>query len=39
MISTVFADNAVETMGGLFEYDPRALSKEEIVNIYAQSWK
>lgn len=34
-----FAENAVETMGGLFEFDPHVLTKEEIINIYAQSWK
>lgn len=34
-----FADNAKDAMGGLFGFDPHQLSKEEIVNIYAQSWK
>ncbi|MEF9923301.1 MAG: iron-containing alcohol dehydrogenase [Muribaculaceae bacterium] len=34
-----FADNARIAMGGLFNFDPRDLPKEEVVNIYAQSWK
>ncbi len=34
-----FADNAVNTMGGLFALDPRPLDRAEIIDIYAQSYK
>lgn len=34
-----FADNALATCGNLFDFDPRFLSKEEIIGIYAASWK
>ena len=34
-----FADNAVNTMGGLFAFDPRPLDRAEIIDIYAQSYK
>ena len=34
-----FADNAVNTMGGLFVYDPRQLTNQEIIKIYAESYK
>ena len=34
-----FADNAVNTMGGLFAFDPRPLDRAEIIGIYAQSYK
>lgn len=34
-----FADNAVNTMGGLFTFDPRPLDRAEIIDIYAQSYK
>ena len=33
------ADNAVDTMGGLFRVDPRPLSREEIVGIIADSYR
>ena len=34
-----FATNATETMGGLFDFDPRFLTREEIIDIYQQSYK
>ena len=34
-----FADNAVNTMGGLFAFDPRPLDRAEIIDIYAKSYK
>lgn len=34
-----FADNAVNTMGGLFSFDPRPLNRTEIIDIYAKSYK
>ena len=34
-----FADNAVNTMGGLFAFDPRPLDSAEIIDIYAKSYK
>jgi alcohol dehydrogenase len=34
-----FADNAMTTCGNLFDLDPRQLTREEVINIYAQSWK
>ena len=34
-----FADNALNAMGGLFDYDPRALSRAEIIKIYSDSYK
>lgn len=34
-----FADNAANTMGGLFLYDPRQLTNAEIIEIYAKSYK
>ena len=34
-----FADNAVNTMGGLFAFDPRPLDRAETIDIYAQSYK
>ena len=34
-----FADNAVNTMGGLFAFDPRPLDRAEIIDIYATSYK
>ena len=34
-----FAYNAVNTMGGLFAFDPRPLDRAEIIDIYAQSYK
>ena len=34
-----FADNAVNTMGGLFVYDPRPLTNSEIIDIYSKSYK
>lgn len=34
-----FADNAVNTMGGLFGYDPRQLTNAEIIDIYSKSYK
>ena len=33
------AENARETMGGLFTADPKALSHEECVAIYQKSYK
>ena len=33
----VFAKNARETMGGLFQLDPRPLTDDEVVNIYQRS--
>ena len=33
------ADNARDTMGGLFALDPRELTKDEIVAIYTESYK
>lgn len=34
-----YADNAIETMGGLFRVDPRPLSREDIIAILAESYK
>ena len=34
-----YADNAIETMGGLFRVDPRSLSREDIIEILAESYK
>lgn len=34
-----FADNAVNTMGGLFMNDPRQLTNQEVIQIYAESYK
>lgn len=34
-----FADNATQTMGALFQLDPRQLTKDEIIDIYAKSYK
>lgn len=34
-----FADNAIASNGSLFEFDPRFLSKEEIIAIYQESYK
>lgn len=34
-----YADNAIETMGGLFRVDPRPLSREDIIEILAESYK
>lgn len=34
-----FVKNARETMGGLFQVDPRRLSDEELLNIYRLSYK
>ena len=34
-----FADNAVNTMGGLFGCDPRQLTNAEIIDIYSKSYK
>jgi len=34
-----FADNALATCGNLFQLDPHMLTREEIIDIYAKSWK
>ena len=34
-----FADKAFDSMGGLFDFDPRPLSTDEVVKIYADSYK
>lgn len=34
-----YADNAIETMGGLFRVDPRPLTREDIIAILAESYK
>lgn len=34
-----FMKNARETMGGLFELDPRPITDEEIINVYKESYK
>lgn len=34
-----FAENAKETMGGLFYFDPRTLSEDEIIGIYEKSFR
>ena len=34
-----FADKAVNSMGGLFVLDPRPLTNQEIIGIYAESFK
>lgn len=34
-----YADNAIETMGGLFRVDPRPLTREDIIEILAESYK
>lgn len=34
-----FMKNARETMGGLFEFDPRPLTDEEVLNIYEKSYR
>ncbi len=34
-----FTDNAFDTMGGLFERDPKKLSKEDVINIYRDSYR
>lgn len=34
-----FATNATEAMGSLFDFDPRFLTREEIISIYQQSYK
>ncbi len=34
-----FADNAVNTMGELFQFDPRPLTSTEIIGIYSKSFK
>ena len=34
-----FADKAVNSMGGLFVLDPRPLTNQEIIGIYADSFK
>lgn len=34
-----FVKNALDTMGGLFNYDPRRLSEDEILSIYKDSYK
>ena len=33
------ADNAIDTMGGLFRVDPRPLSREDIIGILEESYK
>ena len=33
------ADNAIDTMGGLFRVDPRPLAREDIIGILADSYK
>lgn len=33
------ADNAIDTMGGLFRVDPRPLSREDIIDILEESYK
>ena len=33
------ADNAIDTMGGLFRVDPRPLTREDIIGILADSYK
>lgn len=34
-----FADNAIATGGNMFDFDPRFLNKEELIDIYMQSYK
>lgn len=34
-----YVDNAFETMGGLFTVDPIEITKEDVYNIYAKSFK
>lgn len=34
-----YADNAMETMGALFRVDPRPLTREDIIEILAESYK
>ena len=34
-----FVDTAIATGGSKFDYDPRFLNKEELIDIYYQSYK
>ncbi len=34
-----FADNAIATGGAMFDFDPRFLTREEIIDIYQASYK
>ncbi|MCG8337445.1 MAG: iron-containing alcohol dehydrogenase [Proteobacteria bacterium] len=34
-----FTDNAFDTMGALFNRDPKKLSKEDVINIYRDAYK
>lgn len=34
-----FVANARATMGGLFDFDPHALTDDEVLHIYKQSYK
>ena len=33
------ADNAIDTMGGLFRVDPRPLTREDMIEILRESYK
>ena len=33
------ADNAIDTMGGLFRVDPRPLSREDMIGILEESYQ
>ena len=35
----VLADNARETMGGLFGLDPANLTREDVIGIYQRSYR
>ncbi len=37
--STRLMQNARDTMGGLFSFDPRPLTDDEIIEIYDKSYK
>ncbi len=34
-----YVDNAIDTMGGLFRFDPCVLSKEDCLKIYQESYR
>ena len=34
-----YADNARDTMGGLFRVDPRELTRDDVIEILQESYK